>query len=132
MDTEKKGYECFITKAFHVTLFKNSTVVGRFQVVQPLVFDAIGAVMTPEEVADAAVRALGGEMNAKNVAAALEADFAFSRELRAHRLDRWSDSTKWPENVLAAFEAKKVADRIAFPPEYWDAKRKQLLEPSQC
>jgi hypothetical protein len=46
--------------------------------------------------------------------AAYEADELFCKALRAHRLDRWSDSTNWPADVRKAFEAKKAADRAAF------------------
>jgi hypothetical protein len=48
---------------------------------------------------------------------AYETDEQFSKVLKAHKLDRWGDSTKWPADVRAAFEAKKAADKAAFNPE---------------
>lgn len=49
-----------------------------------------------------------------SITLAYEADEHFSKVLKVRKLDRWSDSTKWPSDVRVAFEAKKAADRKAF------------------
>jgi hypothetical protein len=52
--------------------------------------------------------------NSEKLAKAYEADDRFSKALKSHNLDRWSDSAKWPQDVCQAFEEKKAADKEAF------------------